>query len=234
MLTVGYWPPFHETNLILPAELVKRKEDFEKFYVAKFQGRRLTWQHDLDRCVLRYSTQDRDAKNRELDCTMAQAVVLLSFSLQNRQQLANISRSTALEKDDVIRAVRSLATSKIKLLDFDEDGGEATFDPSFLSSHKSYLIRLPAPRSAHRLTDQERSKVVDDVARDRQYAIDAGIVRVMKARQTLPHQQLVAELLARLKHPATPADIRKRIESLLDREYLERDPHDSQLYNYLA
>lgn len=30
------------------------------------------------------------------------------------------------------------------------------------------------------------------------------------------------------------SDLKKRIESLIDREYLERDAADSQIYNYLA
>jgi cullin-4 len=31
-----------------------------------------------------------------------------------------------------------------------------------------------------------------------------------------------------------PPDIKKRIESLIDREYLERDPGSSSVYRYLA
>ena len=41
-------------------------------------------------------------------------------------------------------------------------------------------------------------------------------------------------LLLQLKFPIKPADLKKRIESLIDREYLERDQSNSQIYNYLA
>ena len=37
-----------------------------------------------------------------------------------------------------------------------------------------------------------------------------------------------------LKFPIKPADLKKRIESLIDREYLERDKNNPQIYNYLA
>ena len=33
---------------------------------------------------------------------------------------------------------------------------------------------------------------------------------------------------------ATTSDIKKRIESLIEREYLERDKDDNSSYNYLA
>jgi cullin-4 len=37
-----------------------------------------------------------------------------------------------------------------------------------------------------------------------------------------------------LKFPLKPADLKKRIESLIDREYLERDPASASTYRYLA
>lgn len=56
--------------------------------------------------------------------------------------------------------------------------------------------------------------------------IDAAIVRVMKTRKTLSHKLLVGELLVQLKFPVRGADLKKRIESLIDREYLARDAGD--------
>jgi len=56
----------------------------------------------------------------------------------------------------------------------------------------------------------------------------------MKTRKTLNHNQLVTELYNQLKFPVKPIDLKKRIESLIDREYLERDNENSQTYRYLA
>jgi cullin-4 len=33
---------------------------------------------------------------------------------------------------------------------------------------------------------------------------------------------------------AQPSDLKKRIESLIEREYLERDDDDSNMYHYVA
>lgn len=44
----------------------------------------------------------------------------------------------------------------------------------------------------------ERKKVVEDVDKDRRYAIDAAIVRIMKSRKILGHQQLVSECVEQL------------------------------------
>ena len=60
------------------------------------------------------------------------------------------------------------------------------------------------------------------------------IVRTMKARKTLSHNQLISELMVQLKFPTRAADLKKRIESLIEREYLARDTEDNSIYTYLA
>lgn len=44
----------------------------------------------------------------------------------------------------------------------------------------------------------EKKKVVEDVEQDRIHAIDASIVRIMKSRKVLAHQQLVTECVEQL------------------------------------
>jgi cullin-4 len=56
----------------------------------------------------------------------------------------------------------------------------------------------------------------------------------MKARKTLSHNQLISELMVQLKFPTRAADLKKRIESLIEREYLARDTEDNSIYTYLA
>jgi len=59
--------------------------------------------------------------------------------------------------------------------------------------------------------------------------IDAATVRVMKTRKTLSHKLLIGELMQMLKFPIKGSDLKKRIESLIDREYLERDAENPQV-----
>uniref|UniRef100_A0A8C9L8Q1 Cullin-4B n=1 Tax=Pavo cristatus TaxID=9049 RepID=A0A8C9L8Q1_PAVCR len=72
------------------------------------------------------------------------------------------------------------------------------------------------------------------VFQDRQYQIDAAIVRIMKMRKTLGHNLLVSELYNQLKFPVKPGDLKKRIESLIDRDYMERDKDNPNQYHYVA
>ena len=57
----------------------------------------------------------------------------------------------------------------------------------------------------------------------------------MKSRRTLTHNELIAETNRQLtKFAPTPNFVKQRIESLIEREYLERDLDDPRVYAYLA
>jgi hypothetical protein len=68
----------------------------------------------------------------------------------------------------------------------------------------------------------------DSVEDDRRHAIEAAIVRIMKIRKELDHSNLVAEVTRQLsaRFQPTPQSIKKRVESLIEREYLERSEED--------
>ena len=91
-------------------------------------------------------------------------------------------------------------------------------------------IKIPLPQI------DDKKKVEADVDKDRRYAIDAAIVRTMKSRKVLPHQQLVLEFVQQLTKMFKPdfKIIKKRIEDLISREYLERDKDNPNVFKYMA
>ena len=104
------------------------------------------------------------------------------------------------------------------------------------------LLTTPAPPSsqvpmiAAKITQEEKDSTRATVDEDRKHAIEAAIVRIMKTRKTLDHQKLVLEASNQLlRHfKPDPKQIKKRIEDLIAREYLERDAANNNVYKYLA
>lgn len=106
--------------------------------------------------------------------------------------------------------------------------------------------------SSRAATSTERAETDQKINEDRKLAIQAwsvlflsvrvlltptnSIVRVMKARKQATHAQLVNEvtrLLAQRFQPK-PATIKKQIESLIERDYLERSATERKTLLYIA
>ncbi|VDN50737.1 unnamed protein product [Dracunculus medinensis] len=56
----------------------------------------------------------------------------------------------------------------------------------------------------------------------------------MKMRKSLAHSLLISELFSQLRFPIKPIDLKKRIESLIEREYMSRDKDDANMYHYVT
>lgn len=66
--------------------------------------------------------------------------------------------------------------------------------------------------------------------------MNAAVVRIMKSRQTVSHNELVAELVKQLHGRFQPLTvlIKQRIEDLIEKEYLKRDSEQIGVYHYIA
>ncbi|CAK9878311.1 unnamed protein product [Sphagnum jensenii] len=231
VLTTGFWPSYKSSDLALPAEMVKCVEVFKEFYQTKTKHRKLTWIYSLGTCNI---TGKFDAKPIELIVTTYQAAVLLLFNTTERLSYTDIKGQLNLTDEDVIRLLHSLSCAKYKILNKEPNSKSVTqtdyFEFNIKFTDKMRRIKIPLPPM------DEKKKVIEDVDKDRRYAIDASIVRIMKSRKVLPHQQLVLECVEQLGRMFKPdfKVIKKRVEDLIAREYLERDKDNPNMFKYLA
>jgi len=234
VLTAGFWPTYPQMEVNLPQEMVNCQEVFKSFYLTQHHGKKLFWQSSLGTCIVKANfPQGR----KELSVSLFQAIVLLIFNLsKDNVPFSAIKEQTNIEESELKRTLQSLACGKIRVLiktpkgkDIDDDD---TF--SFNEEFKHQLTRIKVNQIQLKETVEEQKDTEDRVFLDRQYQIDAAIVRIMKMRKKLGHNLLISELYQQLKFTSKPADLKKRIESLIDREYLERDKANPNEYIYLA
>ncbi|XP_038219838.1 cullin-2 [Zerene cesonia] len=71
---------------------------------------------------------------------------------------------------------------------------------------------------------------------DRKMYLQAAVVRIMKQRKVLRHTELIQEVVSQARGSFAPsvAMIKKCIEALIDKQYLERAPGNLDTYSYLA
>ncbi|GMI06612.1 hypothetical protein TrRE_jg11668 [Triparma retinervis] len=244
VLTAGYWPSDEQPHkLSLPPSLIAHQERFEAYYANKYQGRRVEWKHNLSTCQVDFNLPSFKSK-KTLEISELQALVLLCFNDGGAKKMSALLETTGIQRDELAAILQSLAMGKIskdkgttrvlmkssknkEILDSDEFSVNTAF------AHKLSRIKIPNISSKKAEDEKEEAKALESVSRDRMHQIDAACIRIMKSRKTMKHQDLMGEIMTQLKFKAVSQDIKRRIESLIEREYMERgDEHGS--YNYLA
>ncbi|KAG2457287.1 CUL4A protein, partial [Polypterus senegalus] len=205
ILTMGYWPTYTPMEVHLPAE-----------------------------------------GKKELQVSLFQTLVLLMFNEGEEFSVEEIKTATGIEDSELRRTLQSLACGKARVLIKNPKGKDVEDEDKFLFNsdfkHKLFRIKINQIQMKETVRNiyfevhsiEEQVSTTERVFQDRQYQIDAAIVRIMKMRKTLSHNLLVSELYNQLKFPVKPGDLKKRIESLIDRDYMERDKDSPNQYHYVA
>ena len=142
----------------------------------------------------------------------------------------DLTKSSDLPSPTSVSENSSPSKKKIKIRRNVGPHDRFLFNASFTSNQR----RIRITNISMKETAQERNETHESVSKDRLYLIDAALVRIMKARKSIDHRDLIGEVMSQLKFPSSSSDIKKRVESLIEREYMERVEGNQSRYNYLA
>ncbi|KAH6644141.1 Cullin [Boeremia exigua] len=236
-----------------PTAVEKVKRGFEKYYNEKHSGRQLTWLANMGSADIRATfkkVQQKDGsfkeRRHELNVPTYGMVILLLFNdLPADQHLTfeEIQAQTNIPAPDLIRNLQSLAVApKTRILIKDPMSKDVKPTDKFFFNEgfngKFVKIKVGVISSGNKVeSDRERRETEKKNDDSRQFCVEAAVVRIMKQRKELSHQQLILETLSQLAGQFKPEVnmVKKRIESLIEREYLERiDGAKLDSYRYLA
>ncbi|XP_015111572.1 cullin-2 [Diachasma alloeum] len=235
VLQAGAWPlslppspgPFH-----IPQQLEKSIASFEKFYHAQFNGRKLTWLHHLCQGELKLNYLK---KSYLVTVQTYQMALLLLFEECGQITCKEAAHSLRLSHDQLVKHAMGLVDCKILKKEEDKELEEdSLLMLNFDYYNKRTKFKVTGALQRDQPHDAEAThRSVDD---DRKLYLQAAIVRIMKSRKLLKHNQLVQEVLEQSKVKFAPAIgmIKKCIEALIDKQYIERTPNSADEYSYVA
>ncbi|VAI49358.1 unnamed protein product [Triticum turgidum subsp. durum] len=238
ILTTGSWPTQPSPPCSLPPEILAVCEKFRGYYLGTHSGRRLTWQTNMGTADIK-ATFGKSQKH-ELNVSTYQMCVLMLFNTSDGLSYKDIEQATEIPSTDLKRCLQSLACVKGKnVLRKEPMSKDISEDDTFYFNDKftSKLVKVKIGTVvAAKESEPEKQETRQRVEEDRKPQIEAAIVRIMKSRRVLDHNSIVSEVTKQLqaRFLPNPVIIKKRIESLIEREFLERDKADRKLYRYLA
>lgn len=237
VLGAGQWPlQPPSTTFNLPEDVVKTYDRFQKFYQNKHSGRKLNWLFQSCKAELKTSYLKASKTGYTFQVSAYQMGVLLQYNNATSYTYEDIQRSTALTPEALNPALGILVKAKVLLLTDGEKVGDSNsrYDLNFDFKSKKIRINLNmAMKTEQKAEADETHKTIED---DRKFLMQAAIVRIMKTRRVMKHVNLIEEVIMQLQSRFKPrvSDIKKCIDILLDKQYIERMEGAMDTYSYVA
>uniref|UniRef100_A0A8D2Q5A1 Cullin 2 n=1 Tax=Varanus komodoensis TaxID=61221 RepID=A0A8D2Q5A1_VARKO len=235
VLQAGAWPLTQapSSTFAIPQELEKSVQMFELFYSQHFSGRKLTWLHYLctGEVKMNYLCKPYVAM-----VTTYQMAVLLAFNNSETVSYKELQDSTQMNEKELTKTIKSLLD--VKMINHDSDKEDVDVESTFSlnMNFSSKRTKFKITTSMQKDTPQEMEQTRSAVDEDRKMYLQAAIVRIMKARKLLRHNALIQEVISQSRARFNPSIsmIKKCIEVLIDKQYIERSQASADEYSYVA
>jgi len=254
IITNGFWPQFPRLLMGFSPLLQGCVDQFTAFYTRRHGGRRLEWLPALATCVVRAKIGSGSVR-REISMNLIQGMVLEMFETDSDalsfeticKQLAKTPSDwvSVKESQETTCAMLSISGNPAQRLLTRQSGSMSStigdsemFSVNTAFTHKSMKFRINQVQlkdsKAQQREQQESAAIQQKALQDRAHVIDAAVVRYMKSRRRASHTDVVHDVMGMLRFPSTATDIKKRIEVLMEREYVRRDAQDPSQFEYVA
>ncbi|PGH17579.1 hypothetical protein AJ80_04757 [Polytolypa hystricis UAMH7299] len=233
VLGTGFWPlTAPSTQFIPPQEIVKTTDRFKGFYFDKHSGRKLTWLWQLCKGEIKANYIKNTKVPYTFQVSTYQMGILLLYNESDTIGYTDIEKATALAPEVLEPNLGILVKARI-LLPSPEDakpGPGTSYALNYNFRAKKIKINLNIQVKSEQKTETDDThKTVEE---DRKLLLQSAIVRIMKSRKKMKHVQLVQEVIQQVKarFPPRVPDIKKNIEALMEKEYIERLDGDDLAY----
>ena len=236
VLTESAWPAYpllkDGWNFKLTPELQTSIDQFTQWYSAQHKNRQLSWRWQLATVSL---TARFPSGRYEVGVSLFQAVALEQFNsadsltfkeLKDQTGIGWFAISTGLmvEHSELVRTVQSLAMGRktTRVLVKKPPGKEVNPEDMFMwnKGFTSDRVKFKINSIQQDLSTEESKQTNEQIAIDRVSVLEATIVRIMKGKKTMTLQLLIDAVVTEVskRFPPDIKDLKKRVESLIERE----------------
>ncbi|KAK6495673.1 hypothetical protein TWF481_002721 [Arthrobotrys musiformis] len=224
VLSTSFWPlKPPNTSFKIPQAITKTYDQFQKFYFLKHSGRKLSWLWHLCRGDVKATFAKSSKITFTFHVSIYQIAILLMFNSGTSYSYEDIESTTDLSRDYLNHFLGVFIKAKVLNIKpaSSKVGPETTLVLN--TNFTSKKIRVNLNIAARAGQKQEMQDTHKTIKKDRNLLI-----------QDLRYADLISETISQIRSRFIPniPDIKRCIDSLLEKEYLER--LDGDRLGYLA
>ncbi|KAJ5158317.1 uncharacterized protein N7500_007968 [Penicillium coprophilum] len=241
ILGTGFWPLNAPTTPFLaPPEIVKTAERFQTFYFDKHSGRKLTWLWQLCKGEIKANYIKNAKVPYTFQVSTYQMGILLLFNETDTLTYDEIEKATSLASEILDPNLSILL--KAKVLIASPEGAKPEPSTSFTLNYnfKSKKVKINLNiqiKSEQKVEADDTHKTIEEDRKLLLQSIGPNIAVVRhcsnhEVAKKMKHVQLVQEVIQQVKSRFPPKipDIKKNIEALMEKDYIERMDGDEISY----
>ncbi|KAF7631052.1 CULLIN_2 domain-containing protein [Meloidogyne graminicola] len=226
------WPFPSTSNFSLPPQLNDCVNAFIEYYKKKYNNKRkLNWIFQVSRGEIS-SVDGTFDKKYDFLCTTQQMTILMIYNKYNSCTVSQLVEELKIPKNQILTLLQVLC--KIGML-IKNGSGNFCFNTKF-KSENSTIDLIRALTTTNTGTQRKELGGAQKRKKDafRKAVLESTIVRIMKARRTLKHVDLIAEVMRQIngKFVVQTRMIKTSIEQLIKDDYIKRSMNNNNIYEY--
>ena len=223
ILTLSYWG-INNTECNIPNSIQKYLKEYDEEYNELFKERQIKWNNDLSTINLVIELD----KKYQITCNFIEYSIINLFNTKMTYDFNELKQLLIIKKETLFDYINNLI--KIKLLvtnnNLVDESSSLTFNKHFTSKKTKIII----PK-----IEKSKNESNTQLYENRNENINAVIIRIMKSKKTMSYNSIIIELNNTITiFKPQIKDIKKCIENLIERDYLERNDNDKSILNYIS
>lgn len=239
ILAQSMWPfTFSKDYDLKVAEELQRPFDtLVEAYNAQHSGRQLQWLWNHGRAEVKANLSKKGKPPFSFTVSNVQLMILMAFNRQRSYSIGELYSVVGTARHIFDAQLQPMI--KYKLLDPSDASLSDDTVLTIVEEYKSKKLKVNFISSVkHSETNNEAKQEMDEAFKEidetRKNFLSACIVRIMKLRKVVKHNDLINEVMPQTlsRFLAKVIDVKRVIENLIEREYIRRA--DNNTYEYVS
>ncbi|KRZ70599.1 Cullin-2 [Trichinella papuae] len=237
VLQAGAWPLMQcQLKVPIPPVIENAINEFEQYYTKFFSGRKLSW-------MLQFSVVDvmLHYLHRRLmaSVNLHQLAILLCFEDHDQLALEDLKIKSGIQDGGFDSNLECLIDAAILLRQPETFNGQLRtkiiLNKNLTSRRVKFRVNSPFFSDAFNKDLSAGRQVHADLKVDRKLFIECTLVRIMKSKKLIKHEDLLKEVMGQCVGRFVPEVqmIKQAIESVIEKNFLRRTDNADE-YAYLA